>query len=101
MEQREDLEESGDLAHQESAKIKHMLLLAESQLGKSYFSMSSCFKFVKEDAKKQIAQSDIEEIADLKANLEIANEELTKARDQIEIFKTNQLEVDDTISRLR
>ena len=101
MEQREDLEESGDLAHQESAKIKHMLLLAESQLGKSYFLISYGFKFVIEDAKKQIAQSDIEEIADLKANLESANEELTKARDQIEIFKTNQLEVDDTISRLR
>ena len=34
LDQREDLEESGDLAHQESAKIKHMLLLAESQLGR-------------------------------------------------------------------
>ena len=34
--ERELLEETGDLAHQESAKIKHMLLMAESQLGKIY-----------------------------------------------------------------
>ena len=37
LEHRELLEETGDLAHQESAKIKHMLLLAESQLGMSQF----------------------------------------------------------------
>ena len=33
VEQHEQLEETGDFAQQESAKIKHMLLLAESQLG--------------------------------------------------------------------
>ena len=77
-------DENGDLASQESAKIKHMLLMAESE---------------NEKLKKQLATTnvvDIEEIQNQNKQLIIDVQNLTH---EIETSKVAKLEIDEEITR--